>query len=64
MAGFKSIVTNKINKLRTGKIKILVWQRNYHEHIIRDENSYNKIVSYIQNNPSKWQNDKFFRESP
>lgn len=63
VAGYKSIVTNKINKLHSRKIKISVWQRNYHEHIIRDENSYHKIVDYIQNNPSKWQNDKFFRES-
>lgn len=63
VAGYKSIVTNKINKLHSRKIKISVWQRNYHEHIIRDENSYHKIVDYIQNNPSIWQNDKFFRQS-
>jgi len=63
VAGYKSILTNKINKLHSRKIKISIWQRNYHEHIIRDEISYHKIVDYIQNNPSKWQNDKFFRQS-
>jgi len=63
VAGYKSIVTNKINKLHSRKIKISVWQHNYHEHIIRDENSYHKIADYIQNNPSQWQNDKFFRQS-
>jgi putative transposase len=37
-----------------------LWQRNYHEHIIRNEKSYNKIASYIINNPDNWINDKFY----
>ena len=37
-----------------------VWQRNYHEHIIRNEKSYQTISNYIINNPSKWNDDKFF----
>jgi len=35
-----------------------LWQRNYWEHIIRNENEYNRISQYIINNPAKWQNDK------
>lgn len=35
-----------------------VWQRNYWEHIIRNENELNKIRTYIRNNPLNWQNDK------
>ncbi len=35
------------------------WQRNYWEHIIRNENSYINISEYIINNPSNWKNDKF-----
>lgn len=34
-----------------------IWQRNYWEHIIRDENAYNRIAEYIINNPSNWDND-------
>jgi len=34
-----------------------LWQRNYYEHIIRDEKSYNQILEYIQTNPLKWQGD-------
>ncbi|MCI0597382.1 MAG: hypothetical protein L0Z48_12725, partial [candidate division Zixibacteria bacterium] len=34
-----------------------VWQRNYYEHIIRNEPSLNKIRDYIINNPSNWQSD-------
>jgi REP element-mobilizing transposase RayT len=41
----------------------IVWQRNYYEHIIRDRESYQTISSYIFNNPVKWNEDKFFRNS-
>ncbi|KRT65801.1 MAG: hypothetical protein XU11_C0019G0022 [Candidatus Dadabacteria bacterium CSP1-2] len=37
------------------------WQRNYYEHIIRNEDELNKIREYIQNNPLKWNLD---RENP
>jgi len=36
-----------------------LWQRNYYEHIIRNERSYVKIAEYIINNPVNWQNDKY-----
>ncbi|PKQ63425.1 hypothetical protein BZG02_08575 [Labilibaculum filiforme] len=35
-----------------------LWQRNYWEHIIRDENEYQRISQYIIDNPQKWKNDK------
>jgi len=34
-----------------------LWQRNYHEHIIRDEKSLLTIRQYIQNNPREWEID-------
>jgi len=39
-----------------------IWQRNYHEHIIRNEKSYKTISEYIINNPAKWQYDKFYKQ--
>lgn len=39
-----------------------LWQRNYYEHIIRNEISYNNICWYIMNNPQKWEDDKFWRK--
>jgi len=36
-----------------------VWQRDYYEHIIRNEKSYQIISAYILNNPEKWVEDKF-----
>jgi putative transposase len=37
-----------------------VWQRNYYDHIIRNEKSYCRIADYIINNPLKWQDDKYY----
>lgn len=39
-----------------------VWQRNFHERIIRNEQSYQRIAQYIINNPVKWQQDSFCRK--
>ena len=34
-----------------------LWQRNYYEHIIRNENDLERIQKYIQNNPISWEDD-------
>ena len=39
------------------------WQRNYYEHIIRDENDLNRIREYIVNNPLKWAEDKYYQNN-
>ena len=36
------------------------WQRNYYEHFIRNIGDYNRISSYIKNNPANWHEDRFF----
>jgi len=50
---FKTFSAKRINEKRksTGTP---VWQRNYYEHIIRDDNDFNNIREYIFNNPLKW----------
>jgi len=57
VAGFKSSVTKKINQIRHTPSRKL-WQRNYWEHIIRNENEYQRIAQYIIDNPKKWEHDK------
>ncbi len=56
VAGFKSAVTKRINDLRGAPYKP-VWQRNYYEHVIRNEDELNEIREYIVNNPLKWDLD-------
>jgi putative transposase len=57
--GYKSSVTKQINILRN-QPGVPVWQRNYYEHIIRNEKSYYQISEYIQTNPLKWQDDQYY----
>jgi REP element-mobilizing transposase RayT len=53
----KSKVTKEIRK----ETELFgIWQRNYYEHIIRNEEAYIKISEYIKNNPTLWQNDKYY----
>ncbi|MBE6796939.1 MAG: hypothetical protein E7531_01160 [Ruminococcaceae bacterium] len=39
-----------------------IFQRSFHDHIIRGENGYKKIWKYIDTNPIKWQDDCFYFE--
>jgi REP element-mobilizing transposase RayT len=56
VAGFKSSVTVRINALRNIR-GVPVWQRNYYEHIIRDEKSLDRIRQYVLDNPARWESD-------
>jgi len=56
---FKTFSSRQINELRNKKEP--VWQRNYYEHVIRNEESLNQICEYIETNPQRWQ---FDRENP
>ena len=51
--GFKGVSTKRINELR-GTPGARVWQRNYYEHIVRDERDYRRIQEYILRNPLRW----------
>ncbi len=57
---FKYQSTKLINELR-GTPCAKVWQRSFYEHIIRDDESFNRISDYIATNPLRWDLD---RENP
>jgi putative transposase len=54
---FKTFSARRINELR-GTPGTPVWQRNYYEHIIRNEFSLNRIRQYIAENPARWDADQ------
>ncbi len=58
--GFKSSITTHARKM--GNTKFL-WQPLYHDHIIRDSQSFDRIQKYIENNPKNWKEDKFHLRS-
>jgi len=59
-SGFKSAVTSRIRK-HWNKPHAIVWQEDYFEHVIRDEDELNRIRDYILTNPARWKLD---RENP
>jgi REP element-mobilizing transposase RayT len=57
IAQYKSGVSREIHKIDSD---VSVWQRSYHDHVIRNQASYEKIWNYIEGNPLKWKEDCFY----
>ena len=58
IAQYKSGVSREIRKIFPD---YKVWQRSYHDHVIRDKKGFEKIWTYIENNPLKWEEDCFYK---
>ena len=56
--GFKTGVTNWC---QNNGIRDKVWQRNYHEHILRNSRDYNYVAGYILSNPNTWSMDQLYK---
>lgn len=56
---FKSYTTYLYNQICERK-GLILWQRNFYEHVIRNEQSLNEIQKYIVSNPVKWYEDKYY----
>ena len=61
MGWLKYNATTQINKLYN-TVGNKIFQRSFHDHIIRDERDYLKIWNYIDTNPAKWNEDCFYDE--
>ncbi len=59
ICAYKSITTRLANKKHNAPGRI-IWQRNYYDHVIRDESDLLNIRQYIQDNPFKWEEDKYY----
>lgn len=57
VGSLKSAVSRRINQMRAVQ-RATVWQRNYFEHVIRDQESLLAIRHYVQTNPQRWELDK------
>ena len=49
---FKSTVTKQLG--------FSLWQKSFHDHIIRNQADYNRVYEYIDHNPEQWEEDEFF----
>ena len=54
---YKSATTRKI---RTLVPDIQLWQTSFHDHVIRNQQDYERIWNYIEGNPGKWKDDCFY----
>jgi len=60
VGAFKTVSTKRINEFR-GTPGLPVWQRNYYERVVRDDDELTDIRQYIADNPVRWAED---RENP
>ena len=58
VGSFKSAVTKHAHRLGFE----FAWQSRFYDNIIRDEKMYANIIQYVNENPIKWENDKFYNE--
>lgn len=62
IGAFKSITTheyiNGVDNKNWPQFYKRLWQRNYYEHVVRDEADLNRIRDYIQSNPANWDEDE------
>jgi REP element-mobilizing transposase RayT len=55
-------IVRNLKSYVTKKIGFSPWQRSFHDHIIRDEQDYNRISEYIKSNPANWEQDQFYEK--
>ena len=49
---FKGHVTRRTNRG--------IWQKSFYDHVVRDEKDYLRILKYIEDNPGKWSEDRYY----
>jgi limonene-1,2-epoxide hydrolase len=54
---YKSVVTKNTHYIHAD----FEWQERFHDHIIRDSESFERIQNYIENNVANWKDDKFYK---
>ncbi|MCL1794999.1 MAG: transposase [Oscillospiraceae bacterium] len=59
VCAYKSITTKYYNKT-LGMSGKTMWQERFHDHIIRDREDYQRIWRYIDENPARWAEDRYF----
>ena len=55
-----SYIVQQLKRYITKQIGFSLWQKSFHDHIIRDEAEYQRISQYIDENPERWAEDEFY----
>lgn len=54
------VMISALKKLINKEIGSDIWQRSYHDHVIRNEASFQNIWDYVEANPARWKKDCFY----
>jgi putative transposase len=57
-----STVVNQLKGTVTKRAERMIWQKSFHDHIVRGEKDYLEIWEYIESNPWKWTEDCFYNK--
>ena len=60
LAPTTSCVIQQFKGKITKQIGSCIWQKSFYDHIIRNKEDYLRILEYIENNPEKWTEDKYY----
>ena len=55
-----SQILNSFKGAVSKQARVSVWQKSFYDHIIRDDDDYNRVCEYIANNPAVWAGDEYF----
>ena len=55
-------IVSSIKRNLTREIGYSVFQKSFHDHVIKNENEYENIWNYVENNAERWREDCFYRE--
>ncbi len=57
-----STVVQQMKGAVTKKLGCSIWQKLFHDHVVRNQRDYEEIWNYIEQNPIRWQEDHFYTE--
>ena len=57
---YKALVCKSVRRMSSSS-RAVIWQRNYYDHVVRDEQDLDRIRQYILYNPGRWEEDEYYR---
>ena len=55
-----SSVVGQMKRWASIQAKTALWQKSFHEHVIRNADDYREVLEYIDGNPAKWAEDRYY----
>ena len=58
------LFVSTLKNVAVHRCHLLLWQRSYHDHVVRNDSDYRRIAAYIDANPTRWAEDCFYIPAP